>query len=134
MAAVGEAQRRLVRNPAPAVEQTTRFAWMMRTPHLSLGKHSGDLRRTLESNPYDPSAHYELAFVFADRGGDGRNTIETLRKSHPVSCTPPRPRDILWTRGTKIRSEILHVYDQRPWTTSTMTFTNGTGPVTSPVA
>ena len=30
------------------------------------------LRRRLESNPYDPSAHYELALVFADRGDDAQ--------------------------------------------------------------
>ena len=30
------------------------------------------LLRRLESNPYDPSAHYELALVFADRGDDAQ--------------------------------------------------------------
>jgi tetratricopeptide (TPR) repeat protein len=30
------------------------------------------LRRRLESAPYDPSAHYELALVFADRGDDAQ--------------------------------------------------------------
>ena len=49
MAAVGEAKRRLVRPSARAEEQTARFAWMMRTPHLSLGKHSGDPGRAGET-------------------------------------------------------------------------------------
>ncbi len=41
------------------------------------------LRLRLESSPYDPSAHYELALVFADRD-DGAQAIQHLETALAV--------------------------------------------------